>query len=441
MRGRHVRRGGARSGRSRPAGGRRTGSDPRRPGPAAGLFPDPLGRPAQTVRRSARGPRLAERPALPRGRRGAGPDRPRRARPLRPRRERGAGPRRAARVRDRRGRVSPRARVARAARLLRRPRASGRPAAQDGRVRAFTLSAGVALSPRARRRVPGHQPGPVGAGLAARAVVGRGQRTGARRAAPAQRLRGGRSQAVDLPLPGRGRLGAPGSRHRRRGVAGGRREGGAAVDLAQLSCRAGTARLRQRPVRGGRQGAGPPRRLSLRRARSVPGRPGAGARARRRSRDRGRDRDRGGPRPGARGRHGPERRALRGAGGRRGRAPARGRAGPGPGHRPAPARRAARRRHSLPVTAEPPRIRAGAARARHPDLRLQGARLFRRRGDQGRAGPAALPGRSGDRAAGGGAAAVADRRRLGSHPGPAGRPPERRPAGWRGARPAGGSPG
>ena len=54
-----------------------------------------------------------------------------------------------------------------------RPRARGQAAEADGRVRAEPLPARSALSPRARRRVPGHQPGAMGAGGAARAQLGR----------------------------------------------------------------------------------------------------------------------------------------------------------------------------------------------------------------------------------------------------------------------------
>ena len=57
---------------------------------------------------------------------------------------------------------------ARRRRLSRAARARGRPAAADGRVLAEPLPPRVALSPRAGRRVPGHQPPAVAAGVAAR---------------------------------------------------------------------------------------------------------------------------------------------------------------------------------------------------------------------------------------------------------------------------------
>ena len=417
-----LRAGGARSGRSRPARGVGAGPRPRRPGSTAGVLPHPLGHSPQAVRRSPLAERHAARPPLPGGRRGAGAGRPCDADPFRPRRERGARARRAAPLPHRRRRVPPRAGVAGAARLLRRARARRRPAAEDGRVRAFPLPARIAVSPPAGRRVPGHEPRPVGAGLAAGAVVGRRQRAGARRAPAAQRLRGRRPQAVDLPLPGRRRLGARGSGRGGRGVAPGRGGGparrSAPVDLAQLSRRAGAAGLRQRPVRGGREGTGPARRVPFRRARPLSGRREAGRRRRR-------------PGPGARGRPGRERRGVRRAGGRRDRAAAPGRAGTGPPYRRAPPGRAGRRGRPVPVTTEPPRDRAGPERARDPDLRLQGARLLRRRRDQGRAGVAAVPGRPVVRAAGGGAAAVADRRSVGPRPRAARRRTVRGPAGAR----------
>ena len=97
-----------------------------------------------------------------------------------------------------------------AARFLRRAAARRRPARADGRVLAEPLPARGALPPRARRRVPGHQPQAVGAGLAARQGLGR--RHGARDAAVDLHRR--RPEAVDLPLPGRRRLGAEGGGRR-----------------------------------------------------------------------------------------------------------------------------------------------------------------------------------------------------------------------------------
>ena len=93
---------------------------------------------------------------------------------LQPRPQRRARARRAADVRASPRPVSPRARRALGPRFLRRAAAGGRAAAADGRVLAEPLPARVALSPRAGRRVPGHEPRAVGAGVAAGPGVGRG---------------------------------------------------------------------------------------------------------------------------------------------------------------------------------------------------------------------------------------------------------------------------
>ena len=58
-----------------------------------------------------------------------------------------------------------------------------------------------------------------------------------------------------------------------------------------------------------------------------------------------------------------------------------------PGH-------ARRHRDPLPLARQPPRVRARARSARHPDLRLQGTRLLRRRRDQGRRRADSLPRRA-----------------------------------------------
>ena len=103
---------------------------------------------------------------------------------------------------------------------------AGRSAAPDGRVLAEPLPPRIALSPRAGGRVPGHQPPAVGARGAARRVLGRRLRPGARGPAPAVALHRRRPQAVDLSLPGcrRGAAGRGGA-GRSRGC--GRTAGGA----------------------------------------------------------------------------------------------------------------------------------------------------------------------------------------------------------------------
>ena len=145
--------------------------------------------------------------------------------------------------------------------------------APDGGVRAKPLSAGIALSPRAGRRVSGHQPRPVGAGLAARPVVGRRRRADVQRSTAAFDLHRRRSQAVDLRLPRRRRVDPAKMR-----VATSRRfarRRRAARDLAQFPVGAGPAGVCQRRVRTtSTEGRGPPRRVSLRRRRSISARRG-----------------------------------------------------------------------------------------------------------------------------------------------------------------------
>jgi hypothetical protein len=80
--------------------------------------------------------------------------------------------------------------------FLRRAPARARAAAADGRVLAEPLPPRVAVPPRARGRVPGHEPRAVGAGLAARQSWGEGPRA---RLQPLD-LHRRRSQAVDLSL-------------------------------------------------------------------------------------------------------------------------------------------------------------------------------------------------------------------------------------------------
>ena len=118
-------------------------------------------------------------------------------------------------VRDRARAVPARARRAIGARFLGRAAARARPAAADGRVLAEPLPARVALPPRAGRRVPGHEPRAVGAGLAAGQAWGEGARP-RRRAVDLHRRR---PQAVDLSLPRRRGRGAAGGRALHRGAA------------------------------------------------------------------------------------------------------------------------------------------------------------------------------------------------------------------------------
>ena len=118
--------------------------------------------------------------------------------PARP--ERHPVARRVAHLPDRARAVPPHARRARRARFLRGARPRRRPAPADGGVLAEPLQARGALSARAGRRVPGHEPRAVGARGAARAELGRGLRRRRRRAGAVD-LRRRRPQAVDLRLP------------------------------------------------------------------------------------------------------------------------------------------------------------------------------------------------------------------------------------------------
>ena len=91
---------------------------------------------------------------------------------VQPRSQRGARAGRAADVRRGARPVPPRARRTGRPRFLRRPREGAAAAAADGRVLAEPLPPGITVSPRPGRRVPGHQPGAVGARVAARPGVG-----------------------------------------------------------------------------------------------------------------------------------------------------------------------------------------------------------------------------------------------------------------------------
>ncbi len=166
--------------------------------------------------------------------------------------ERPAGARRLADLRGRAAAASAEPGRAGAARFLRRPRARGQAAQGDGRVRAEPVPPGSALPSRARRRVPGHEPGSVGARRAAGAKLGRRAGRGGGRDCPVH-LHRGRPEAVDLRLSRRRRRRARrGGRLRARPPSGGRPE---ARDLGQLPVGAAAARFCKRRVRrNGRAG-------------------------------------------------------------------------------------------------------------------------------------------------------------------------------------------
>ena len=87
--------------------------------------------------------------------------------------------------------------AARRARLLRSAAARPRAAAADGGVLPQPLPARGAVSPRARRRVPGHEPRAVGAGVAARPELGRGaRRLGRAPSPPSIFIVGDRKQSI-----------------------------------------------------------------------------------------------------------------------------------------------------------------------------------------------------------------------------------------------------
>ena len=185
-----------------------------------------------------------------------------------PRPERDPVARRLADVPHRDRAVRPDARVARRPRLFGGAVARRRAAEADGGVLAQPLQARGAVSPRARRRVPGHEPRAVGARVAAREELGRRVRRRRRRAAAVD-LRGRRPQAVDLRLPRRRVRGARRGRRLHRDAAP--RGPAAARDFGELPRGAGAARVRERSVRRGRQdgrrsAAG---RVPVRRSRSV----------------------------------------------------------------------------------------------------------------------------------------------------------------------------
>ena len=159
--------------------------------------------------------------------------------------------------------------------------ARGRAAAADGRVLAEPLPARVALPPRARRRVPGHEPRAVGAGVAAGPGLGRRARRSPTNPVDLHRRR---SQAVDLPVPRRGgRACCERGRRVIDGAAAGRPR--PPIDRAQLPRRARAAALRQRRVHrdvaagtARAERRSPTRARSLSRSTTLPDRDAADAR-------------------------------------------------------------------------------------------------------------------------------------------------------------------
>ncbi len=101
--------------------------------------------------------------------------------------QRRADPRRFHRVCRRQKRIPAHARSARGRGFPRSAGARPRPSRRDGRIHGEPLSARIALSPPAGRRVSGHERRAVAAGLAAGAVVARGTGAGGRPAARAHR--------------------------------------------------------------------------------------------------------------------------------------------------------------------------------------------------------------------------------------------------------------
>ena len=285
------------------------------------------------------------------------------------RRERHPLARRVAGVPHRGGPVPSHARGARRPRLRRtaRPRPAAR--RQHGRVRAQPLPAGGALPPRAGRRVPGHVPRPVGAGLAAGAGVGRGARP----------RRGSAPPAVDLHRRAIGSsrstgFATPTSRVLDDAAAdiGALRPGGSPLRAItpQLPRRPGAAGVRQRPLPRDRVGASRSAgRVPVRRSRCIP--------------DRGRWRWGGTTTSrSASSRPTDVRRCAEAVAAEIAQTGV-GRAGERPAERRAPADQARRRRDSLPVPRQPPRVPGGAGCASHPLLRVQGAGVLRGGRSQG----------------------------------------------------------
>ena len=250
--------------------------------------------------------------------------------------------------------------------------AHARAAGADGRVRPEPLSAAGALSPPACRRVPGHEPGAVGARLAPGAGLGRRPRHGAGRPAAAVHLhRGRRKQSIygfrdaDVAVLARAVVSIAGLR-----------PDGSVRRAIRKSFRAVPALLAftERSVRC-RAEAGPARRVRVRRVGSL-----------------SRGRTRGcGPNPAWVGgsrrmptvcaeRVASEIDTLLASGQVRDKASGLARAV-----------RPGRHRDPVPVPRGTPGVRVGARGARHRIVRLQRPRVLRGRRDQGRVRAAAIP--------------------------------------------------
>ena len=263
---------------------------------------------------------------------------------------------------------------------------------RDGRVRAEPLPARGALPPRAGGRVPGHEPRAVGAGRAAGPELGRGPRRGGRRAAArrssSSAIASSRSTASATPT-------SRCSTTRRRSSQALRPDGDPRQAIS-VSFRAvpGAARVRQRRVRRDRgQGRRAPRRVQVRRARSVPGtdesrpaspdrrRPAAerrpGERRRRARHDRRRDRHA----------RRPKRSPTRSSGCCRPRRCAIGRPASGAPRRPADVG------HPVPIARQPSRVRERRSSvAAFRPTSTRGSASSTRRRDAGRGRAAAISG-------------------------------------------------
>ena len=270
----------------------------------------------------------------------------------------------------------------------------------DGRVRAEPLPARSALSPRARRRVPGHEPRAVGAGGAARAGWGEGARRWrrtlrCRRRSSSSATASSRSTASATPTSAV--LDAAAASSRACGPDGDVAAGDPQSFRAVPALLAFVNDVCSTPSR--RRRAGPTRSRTASSDRfPVDGRRRSPAR--------------------------PVARRWWSATDRRTSAPTRSRdeiarllrVGTTVRDRQTGVARAvAPRRHRdpVPLARQPSRVRGGARGARRRDLRLQGARLLRRRRDPGRRRAAPVPRRSAVGSARRGVPALADRAAVG----------------------------